>query len=145
MADDSIIQDNSWVDTIIAKLSMATDGILKVQIGNETLSAYLGAEAIQFFKDNKPLLIRVGLDSFAQFLQLVTEKKKEEAFMVLLSKMNADDIIATLNMNADELKQHNDLHDQFIKALEQFALKVLEGAAAKVLTTLVVGLLPIGL
>lgn len=143
MANETI--DTTWVDTIIAKLSMATDGILKVQIGNETVSAYLGEATIKFFKDNKPLLIRVGLDAFAQFLQLITEKKKEEAFMVLLDKMNADDIIARLNMNADELKQHNDLHDQFIHALEQFALKVLEGAAARVLTTIVVGLLPFGL
>lgn len=137
--DDAI--DLSWVDEIIAKLSAATDGILKIQIGDQTLEAYLGQEAIQFFKDNKAMLIRVGLDTFAQFLQLLSEKKNEQAFLVLLNKMDADDIIARMNMNADELKQRNDLHDQFIHALEIFFLHVLEGVAVKVLAAFVVTLI----
>lgn len=143
--DETKDLDLTWVDSIIATLSTATNGILSVKIGDTTISAYLGQESIQFFKDNKAMLIRVGLDAFAQFLKLLSERKNEQAFMVLLNKMDADDIIARMNMNADELKQRNDLHDQFVHALEIFLLKVLEGAAVKVLTTLVISLLPIGL
>lgn len=136
---DAISDATTWVDDVIAKLQGATNGILEVKIGGQTVQAFIGVEVVQFFSTNKILLERLGLDMFRNFLTLLSEKKEEEAFNVLLDKMQADEIIARLNMDANQLQQMNDDYDAFVAAAKKWALTVLEAAATK----LIIGLLPI--
>lgn len=139
--EDMITDETSWVDVIVAKMQGATNGILQAQIGGQTVQAYLGKEAILFFTQNKILLENVGIDAFRDFLLLISQNKRDEAFQVLLQKMDADAIIARLNMDADELQHFNDDHDAFIKSLENFALQVLEGAASSAASKILLALL----
>jgi hypothetical protein len=129
--------DTIWVDELIAKLHGAANGVLEVEFGGQKVSAVLGKEVVEWFKDNRLMLIRIGRETFKGFLMLLHEKKEEQAFNLLLSKFEADDIIARMKMNAAELKQDNDLRDQFIQSLKKFALQVLTGVASKI----VIGLL----
>ncbi len=127
-----------WVDEIIAKLEGATGGVLEVKIGNETISTIVGDEFIKFFKDNKVLLIRLGKDMFRSFLLLIHEKRDEEAFQLLLSRMEADEIIARMRINASQLAQLNQDHDNFIAALKKWAIMFLTGVTTKLLIGLLV-------
>lgn len=130
--------DKGWVDEVVAKLEGAVDGVIEVEIGGQKLSAVLGPEVVKFFRDNKVLLIRLGRQTFKDFILLISEKRDEEAFQLLLSKMEAADIIARMNMNAEALKYDNDLHDQFMAALKKFAMGVLTSLTAKIIVGLLV-------
>lgn len=134
---DALTNTSSWVDDLITKLEGATNGILTAKIGDETVEAFLGEQVIQFFKANRPLLISLGRDAFRSFLLLINENKEEEAFNLLVSKMEADSIIARMRMNAAQLKDHNDRRDAFHAALKKFALDTLTKLAQK----LIIGLL----
>lgn len=138
MEDKSISSAVTWVDELVAKLDGATNGVLEVEVGGEKISAIIGTAAIQFFKDNKPLLIRLGKDLFKSFLLLLSEKKEEQAFNLILAKMDADAIIARMTMNASELHNLNNDHDQFIVALKKWALTALTQAATKILIGLLI-------
>jgi len=128
---------NGWVDELIAKLDAATGGILEVKIGNETVSAFVGEEVVNFFNTNKILLIRLGKDLFRSFLLLLHEKRDEEAFNILLSKMEADQIIGRMLMNAAQLQEMNDDYDKFMAALRKWAVTFLTA----LMTRLLIGLL----
>lgn len=132
--DKNIVENAGvWVDELIAKLDAATGGVLKVKIGDQTLSATIEAEVVNFFKNNKILLIRLGKDLFRSFLLLLNEKRDEEAFNLLLSKMAADEIIARMLMNAAQLQQMNNDHDLFMAALKKWAISAGTAAATKIL------------
>lgn len=130
---DIISDANTWVDEVVAKLDGATGGVLEVKIGDETVSAFIGAEVIDFFKSNKILLVRLGKDTFRSFLLLIHQKRDEEAFNLLLAKMEADQIIARMLMNAQQLQQVNDNNDKFVAALKKWAISALTQAATKLL------------
>jgi hypothetical protein len=51
--------------------------------------------------------------------------------------MDADDIIARMNANANSLHHSNDLRDQFMAALKKFAKKQLLPLTIKVLIKLI--------
>lgn len=133
MDKDVVGSATAWVDELIAKLDGATGGILEVKIGDQTVSAFIGEEVVNFFKSNKILLARLGKDLFKSFLLLLNEKRDEEAFNLLLSKMAADEIIARMLMNAQELAQMNDDHDKFMDALKKWAITTATAAATKLL------------
>ena len=122
-----------WVDEVVAKLEGAAGGVLEVKIGDETISTVVGDAIIKFFKDNKILLIRLGKDIFRSFLLLIHEKRDEEAFQLLLSRMQADEIIARMRMNAAQLAQLNNDHDNFMIALKKWAVTFLTGLSTKLL------------
>lgn len=122
-----------WVDEIVAKLEGAVGGVLEVKIGDETVVATVGDEVVKFFKENKVLLIRLGKELFRSFLLLIHEKRDEEAFQLLLSRMQADEIIARMRMNASQLGQLNDDHDKFMAALKRWAIQALTGLGTKLL------------
>jgi len=122
-----------WVDEVVAKLEGAAGGVLEVKIGDETISTVVGDAIIKFFKDNKILLIRLGKDLFRSFLLLIHEKRDEEAFQLLLSRMQADEIIARMRMNAAQLAQLNNDHDNFMIALKKWAVTFLTGLSTKLL------------
>jgi hypothetical protein len=130
---DAVTDTTSWVDNLITKLDGATNGILTAKIGDETVEAFLGEQVIQFFKTNKRLLISLGRDAFRNFLLLINENKEEEAFNLLVEKMEADAIIARMRMNAAQLKEYNDHRDAFHAALKKFALDTLTKLAQKLL------------
>jgi hypothetical protein len=135
--DEGINTD--WVEQVIAKLQGSSSSIMQLQVGDQNVVATLAPEFIQFFQQNKALLLRMGLDCFQQFVMLISEHKEEEAFDLVAQKMDADDIIAKINMTANELQQHNDLMDQWEASLKQFAISLLTGAASK----LILGMLPL--
>ncbi len=124
---------STWVDSVIARLESSADGVMQVEIGGQNMVATFGPEFVKFFKENKAVLTRMGLETFRDFVLLLSEKKEEEAFKLLALRMEADDIIAMINMSADELQSHNDARDRFHEALKKFALSLLTGAASKIL------------
>ena len=138
---DATTSETDWVTALIAQLQSATNGILQAKINGQTVQAFFGKEAISFFTTNKVLLENVGLDAFKNFLLFISQNKTEEAFDILLDKMDADAIIARMNMNAAELQQYNDDYDKFVQALETFAIKVLEDTAAGEASTVLLAIL----
>jgi len=128
----------NWVDELVAKLTASVDGTIQVQLGGETVSAFFGKQTIEWFKNNKILLLRVGKRAFKDFLMLLAEKKEEQAFALLLEKMDAENIIARMNMNSAMLKDDNNLHDQFVASLKKFVVTTLTALAAKVIIGLIV-------
>ena len=132
--DKDIVSDSTkWVDELIAKLDGATGGILEVKIGNETVSAFIGDEFIKFFKDNRVLLVLLGKDAFRNFILLIHQKRDEEAFQLLLTKMGANEIIARMRLNAAQLQQANNDHDAFIAAVKKWTIQFLTQALTKIL------------
>ena len=133
------MDNNDWVEQTIAKLQVASNGVLQFQVGGVNVSAALGQSAALWLISNRMMLVRLGKQTFCDFLMLIHEKKNEEAFQLLLSKMDAEDIINRLNMDAQALKQSNDDHDQFVTSLQQFALNTLEQMGPKILLGLLMG------
>lgn len=128
--------ESNWVEEFLARLEAATDGILNVEIGGQKIVAQIGKDLIQFFKTNKQILIRVGKSTFRSFLLLISEKKDEQAFNLLLGKMEAEDIILRMEQNAEILKEYNDNRHAFYEAMKKFTLGTLLPATAKVLFVL---------
>ena len=132
-------KDFTWVDEFLAKLENTKNGILEVQIGGTKIAAVLSDDLRIFFVENKDLLVRIGRDNFAAFLMYISQKKEEEAFMVLLQKMSVDQMIANLKGELSSLQQYNNDMDQFTKKLKQFVLSVLLPLTAKVLLGALLG------
>ena len=126
----------TWVDDLINKLNATKDGVLNFEIGGQSMTAIIKPELIQYFISNAPLLERIGKDIFKSVLILLHEKKEEQAFDMLISKMDADDIIAKLNGDAADLAQQNKDRDDFIASLEKLLLNTLEQMAIKGLVSL---------
>jgi len=127
-----------WVEELIRRLEQAVNGILKVEIGGQQIVAQITPDLVAFFKSNRTLLIRVGKETFRSFLILISEKKEEKAFGLLLAKMDADDIILRMEMNADELHELNVLKETFLNTLQKFLLNTLLPTVAKVLFALLI-------
>lgn len=125
-----------WVEEFLARLEAATDGVLNVEVGGQKIVAEIGDDLVDFFKKNKKLLIRVGKSTFRSFLLLLSEKQEEQAFNLLLAKMDAEDIILRLEMNAEALKEYNDTRHEFYDALRKFAWSAIVPALAKALVGL---------
>jgi hypothetical protein len=138
MSEIIAVEDKSvdWVTELVSKIE-ASGGYLEAFVDGQKLTATIGHDLLQFFKENKAILIRMGKQVFKDFLTLLSEKKEEEAFNLLVSSMSADEIIARINMNAAQLSAYNDTRDKFYAALKQFVMKTLMGAASK----LIIGLL----
>ena len=132
---------NNWVDALIAKLEATTNGVLNVEINGEKVSVVIGLEVIQYFKENKTLLVKVGQNTFCDILKLIQEKKNEQAFMLLLAQMDAEDLIARMSLNAAELKSYNDTRDKFMASLKKFLLSTLSSLASKVIIGLLMSAL----
>jgi hypothetical protein len=130
-----------WVSEIIVKLVAATNGVLQVEIGGVMVNAELGKGIIQFLTANKDFLLRLGQESFSDFLYLLKEKKEEEAFQFLALRMNADDIIAQIEAEAGSLAQANDDYDQFIADLIAFGKTIVVPILSKVLLGLLLPLI----
>jgi hypothetical protein len=123
----------TWVDELLSRLENAKDGILEVEVGGQKIVAEIGEDVLLFFKQNKAMLLRLGKDTFRSFLLLIHEKRDEEAFNLLLSKMNAEDIIARMEFNANQLGEYNDNRDKFIAAVKKFVVSALLPTIAKAL------------
>jgi hypothetical protein len=127
-----------WVTQVVAKLETAKNGVLSVEIGGVPVVATFGPEVIIFFKDNRILLTRLGQESFANFLILLQAKKEEQAFNLLLAKMDADEIIARMEMNATVLHEYNTNKDLFVVAVKKWVIASLAPALLKVLIGLLI-------
>jgi len=127
-----------WVTQLVAKLETAKDGVLSVEIGGKPVVATFGPEVITFFKDNRVLLSRLGRETFANFLLLLNEKKEEQAFNLLLAKMEADEIIARMEMNAQVLHEYNTNKDLFVAAVKKWVVTSLCQTVLKVLIGLLI-------
>jgi len=132
-------KDSLWVQSFIAKLQTAKNGVLSVQIGGTNVSAVVSQDLITFFIGNQDLLVNLGRENFAAFLAYLCQKKQEEAFMVLLQKMSVDQMIAELKGEAGLMQKYNDDMDNFIKKLKAFAISVLLPLTAKVLLGALLG------
>lgn len=140
MADDIDVvttsKDASWVEQVISMFEVS-NGSLTISIDGTPITIPIEQDLISFFTTNKALLVRVGQETFQNFLMLLNEKKDEAAYDLLLAKMNADDMIAKMNADATELQKMNDDWDQFMIQLKTFAETTLEGIGEKVLIALI--------
>lgn len=130
------MSDKGWVDGVISQLAGAVDGVLEVQINGQPIFAHIDSDMIDFFKDNKSFLIRLGKDVFRSFLVLMNEKRDEDALNLLITKMDADDLIARLEMDASALHQDNAQRDQFLSKLLAFAEKLAMAIATRAIIAL---------
>lgn len=128
----------TWVDNVVSHITSSADGILTYQIGGVQVSTEVGLATLKFFKERKEFLLRLGLETFRDFLYLVHTKRNEEAFLLISSKMDADDIITQLALDAESLKEHNDNFDQFKVELWDFVKIVLVPIVTKVLIGLLI-------
>ena len=125
-----------WVDQIIVKLTASAH--LDCVVGGENLTVDVASDMIDFLTQNRQMLLQVGKDQFIQFLTLTHEKNYEAAFLVLLEKMSADDIIKRMQLDAQELDAYQDRRDKFVTSIEQFALTTLVGIGSEVLIGLII-------
>lgn len=114
-----------WVEEFITKLEAATNGVLTARIGGVDVVATISDDLRKFFRDNKPLLRRVGKDAFRSFLLLLHEGKDEQAFNLLLGKMDAEEIILRMEQNAEVLKEYNSTRKDFLESLRKFGISML--------------------
>lgn len=128
--------DTTWVDQFLAKLTAASDNILKVDIGGTTIKAEISDDLKQFFLENKSLLVRVGKEAFGNFLFLIHQNKDEQAFMILLAKMDADELIAALKQEASEMAAYNALMEKFISQVKKLLVSTGLRLASKALLAL---------
>lgn len=128
----------NWIEDFLQHLEAATNGILKVTINGETIQAKISKDLISFLKSNKDLLLRIGKDVFRSFLLLVSEKKNEQAFGLLLAKMDADNIILRMEMNAISLSELNKNKEDFIASLKKLMKDTLLPITVKVLVGLLI-------
>ena len=128
----------NWVEEFLARLEASTDGIMSVKIDGQTLKTKLGRDFISFFRNNHKLLLMIGKDVFRSFLLLVYEKKTEEAFLLLLSKMDAEAIILRMEQNGKALKELNDRRKEFYSKLKEFTLETLTPTLAKAIIKILI-------
>jgi hypothetical protein len=100
---------------------------------NELKKQNVGKNFLEFILNNRDLLYRIGKDRFTSFLNLVLEKKDEEAFSLLLSVMTPDDIIEKMENNATDLASINKQQELLILNLYVFVKKYLTPIAIKIL------------
>lgn len=128
-----------WVEELIEKIKIG-QGKVQVIIENNPVIVEMGSEFVTYFNDNRPLILKIGKDTFTSFLVLLSEKKEEAAFNVLLAKMDADEIIARMLANASELSIDTDTREKFVESLKKFAFYTLTPLVLKAVISL---LLPI--
>lgn len=128
---------DAWVNNFLAKITASTNGILEVDLGNgQTIKAQIEDDLKQFFVSNASLLSRVGKETFKNFLFLIHQNRDEDAFMLLLAKMDADDLIAALKQEAGEMDQYNTMMEKFIDQAKQFLINASLRLASKALLAL---------
>lgn len=127
-----------WIDNVVARIETASNGVLEFEIDGNKISTTLGVDIVRYLKDNKPMLLRMGQTVFRNFLLLIHAKRNEDAFNLLLLHMDADDIIAKMQMNADQLNEYNTNRDNFVESLKKFALQLLTSTASKLLVGLII-------
>ena len=128
----------NWVEKLIVAMEGSVGGILKIKVDNQVVQALIQPEVIAFFKTNHAVLYKMGKQSFLDFLGLLQQNKRDEAFHLILQSMDAEDIIARMEMDTEELKEWNENRERFNAALQDFALNVLAPSLIKVLTGLIV-------
>lgn len=126
----------NWVAELISKIELYNGKLTALINGNE-VTVIISNELKLFLKENQNLLIRIGKDSFKNFLLLLSEQKEEEAFMVLIRQMSAQEIIERMKMNADSLKKFNDDMDKFFCQLKKMLLNAAEKLALKLILPLI--------
>lgn len=127
---------SDWVTQFLAKLQTATNGSISVTINGKVVAVPISQDLVQFFLQNEQILENLGLDLFRQFLDLLQQKKEQDAFDILLSAMSVDQMISRLNMDAAQLAADNQHRDNFVAGLEKFAEQELVGIAGKALIAL---------
>jgi len=123
----------TWVEEMITKMEIAVGGVMQIKIGDQFVVAQVSQDVVAYFKANKKLLEKVGKSVFRSFLLLINEKKQEQAFNLLLAKMDAEDIIARLEANNQSLDQETTTNEQFVHSVTDFALNKLAPTLIKVL------------
>lgn len=125
--------DSTWVEEFLVKVGASVNGVLEVDVGGQTIKAQLEDDVKTFLLGNKLLLVRLGKESFRNFLFLVHQKRDEEAFMLLLAKMDADQLISVLKQDAAELSQYNTMMENFIAKVKQLLISTSLRLASKAL------------
>ena len=90
---------DSFVDSLIAKLTPSV-GASGICIGSVNVSSSIALSLAAWLISNRANLEFVGAEAFHDFLDLFDRGRKEAAFQALLGNMNANAIIAQMNMDA---------------------------------------------
>jgi hypothetical protein len=125
-----------WVDSLVTQLE-ANGGKFVASIDGQTVLVTVGKPIALFCVENQVMLRKVGQATFRHMLDLMSEKKNEEAFMLLLKGMNPDDIIDHMNGNSDELAADTDQRKAFWDKLESLALTIGKSIILKAIVGLI--------
>ena len=112
-----------WVDNLVTQLE-ANGGKFVASINGQTVLVTVGKPIALFCLENQAMLRKVGQATFRHMLDLMSEKKNEEAFMLLLKSMSPDDIIDHMNQNSEELAANTNPRKAFWDKLESLALTI---------------------
>ena len=123
----------SFVDEMIKKLTPSNTSVLSFTIGSCNVSSSVALSMVAWLISNRMNLELVGKEAFHSFLDLFDRGQKEAAFQALLATMDANAIIAQMNMDAATLKMDNDQRDAFQKSLLQLLINTAEGLGPKIL------------
>lgn len=82
-------------------------------------------ELLAFALMNVSLLQTLGAETIQQVVVLFESGKDQEAQLLLDSKMNPDQIIASENMNAEDLMVYTKNREKFVADLKSFGWKLL--------------------
>ena len=127
-----------WVDNLVSQLE-ANGGKFVASINGQAVLVTVGKPIALFCLENQIMLRKVGQDTFRQMLDLMSEKKNEEAFMLLLKSMSPQDVIDHMNQNAEELAADTDRRKAFWDKLQSLALTIGQSIILKA----IVGLLAV--
>lgn len=122
----------NWVDELLEVMEASVGKSLAIKVGDQTIQA-IKQDLIDFVLQYRLVLFRMGKQTFLDFLGLIQQGKNDEAFHMMLQSMNAEDIIAQMQMDTAELKEWNENREKFMDSLKQFAIYTLGPQALKLL------------
>lgn len=127
-----------WVDNLVSQLE-ENGGKFVASIDGQAVLVTVGKPIALFCVENQVMLRKVGQSTFKEMLDLMSEQKNEEAFMLLLKSMSPQDVIDHMNQNSAEQAADTDQRKAFWDKLEKLALSVGQSIILKA----IVGLLAV--
>lgn len=99
---------STWFDDLITRLeeSLASgEEISWKGFDGETVLIEIKKELIDLIKDNRSMLVRIGRDTFKEFLQLWSKREEFEALVVVYDKLDNTELISKYKEDSAKLAE----------------------------------------
>lgn len=123
----------NWFDDIILN-----NGIMKC-IGDDgkEIIIEVGKEVVEFIKENKVVLSRLGIDGFKQALQMIKADKEADAKIMLMKTMDNWELIDVMDQTAEAIMAAAKFKEEFNQFLSKLFIQIGKSVAIKLLLSLV--------